>query len=367
MSKVVMVVNDTNFVWNLRREVLQKLISQGYQVTLVTEVLGFREELEAMGCKLIEVKTKRRGTNPLADAQLLLAYWRALKAEKPDVVLTNNIKPNVYGGMACRLLHIPYMPNVCGLGTPVENPGLMQKITTRLYKIGVKGCTAIFFQNEENRQFFYDRKIMPKKAKVVVTPGSGVNLETHPVLSWPEGPVHLLFAARIMKQKGIDLFLAAARKYASEDVIFDVCGQCDDGHYLEILQNEQCIRYHGLQSDMMPFYARCSCFLYPSYYPEGMSNVLLEAAACGRPVVAADRAGCRETVENGISGYVVPVNDEASVLEAVEKFLSLTAEERRAMGLAGRRKAETEFDRRIVAQIFSDQVRSVLNESQVLV
>lgn len=359
MSKVVMVVNDTNFVWNLRREVLQKLISEGYKVTLITQVMNFKDKLEEMGCKIINVNTGRQGTNPLADISLFFTYLKALKTEKPDVVLTNNIKPNVYAGLACQILGIKYMPNICGLGTPVENPGLLQKFTTFLYKLGVRGCKAIFFQNEENRQFFEDHNIMPKKAKVIVTPGSGVNLETHPVLEWPEGPVHFLFAARIMKQKGIDLFLAAARKFATDEVIFDVCGQCDDEHYKEILQNEKSIRYHGLQHDMTPFYQECSCFLYPSYYPEGMSNVLLEAAASGRPVVAADRAGCRETVEDGVTGYIVPVNDENAVKEAVAKFMKLSVEERETMGRKGRAKIEKDFDRAIVVEAY---MKEIINE-----
>jgi galacturonosyltransferase len=153
--------------------------------------------------------------------------------------------------------------------------------------------------------------------------------------------------------------LAAARKYHSENVIFDVCGMCDDENYLRIMQEAHADGipvYHGLQKDMNPFYEQCSCFLYPSYYPEGMSNVLLEAAASGRPVVAADRGGCRETVEDGVTGYLVPVNDEEAVLQAVEKFLSLTWEERRQMGLAGRAKVEREFDRQLVVEKYLEEL-----------
>lgn len=359
MKRVMMIVNDTNFVWNLRREVLQKLITEGYEVILVTEILGFEQQLVDMGCKIINVPTQRHGTNPISDIKLFFTYIRFLKIQRPDIVLTNNIKPNIYAGMACRILHIPYMPNICGLGTPVENPGFMQKFTSQLYKIGVKGCRTIFFQNEENREFFETHKLMPPKAKIVVTPGSGVNLQTHPVLPWPEGPVHFLYAARIMKEKGIDLYLAAARKYASDEVIFDICGQCDDPYYKDILENEKCVRYHGLQSNMLPFYKECSCFLYPSYYPEGMSNVLLEAAACGRPVVATDRAGCRETVEDGKTGILVPVNDENAVINVVEKFQKMSIEERKKMGLNGRKKIEREFDRQIVVRAYIEEIASL--------
>jgi galacturonosyltransferase len=168
-----------------------------------------------------------------------------------------------------------------------------------------------------------------------------------------------------MKEKGIDLFLAAARKFHREDRVFEVVGGCDDENYLRILkeaQEEGIIVYHGLQHDIIPFYERCSCFLYPSYYPEGMSNVLLEAAASGRPVIAADRSGCRETVDHGITGYIVPVNDEAAVLAAVEKFLSLSNNEKREMGLAGRRHIEENFSRKRVIEAYLETIEKLIKE-----
>lgn len=358
MKHVLMITNDTNFAWNLRREVLQRFVTEGYRVTLTGEILNFQKELEALGCELADIKTARHGTSILQDLKLFVRYFSVLRSRKPDVVLTNNIKPNVYAGLSCRILRIPYIPNVTGLGTPVEHPGPMQKLTTLLYKIGVGGAKAVLFQNTENLQFFKDRNMLSHKSKIVLLPGSGVNLDSHPLLPYPDsGKTHFLFVARVMKEKGIDLFLAAAKKFHREDHVFEVVGGCDDENYLRILkeaQEEGLIVYHGLQHDMIPFYERCSCFLYPSYYPEGMSNVLLEAAASGRPVIAADRSGCRETVDDGVSGYIVPVNDEEATLQAVEKFLNLTWEERKAMGLKGRAKVEREFDREIVVQKYMD-------------
>ena len=160
----------------------------------------------------------------------------------------------------------------------------------------------------------------------------------------------------LLKEKGIDYVLAAARRYTSEDTIFDICGQCDDPAYYEVLQNEPTVEYHGLQKDLLPLYQKCSCYLYPSYYPEGMSNVLLEAASCGRPVIATDRPGCREIVEDGVTGYVVPVKDEKAVLDAVGRFLDLSREERQRMGAMGRKKMEREFDRRIVVQRYMEEI-----------
>lgn len=358
-----MITNDTNFAYNLRREVLQKFVKEGYRVTLAGEVLNFRKELEELGCQLADIKTARHGTSIAQDLWLFAHYFSMLRSKKPDIVLTNNIKPNVYAGLSCRILGIPYIPNITGLGTPVEHPGPMQKLTTALYRFGIADAKAVFFQNAENLQFFKDRKMLSARSAAVMLPGSGVNLESHPLLPYPDsGKTHFLFVARVMKEKGIDLFLAAARKFHREDRVFEVVGGCDDENYLQILkeaQEEGLIVYHGLQNDMTPFYERCSCFLYPSYYPEGMSNVLLEAAASGRPVIAANRSGCRETVDDGISGYIVPVNDEEATLRAVEKFLDLTWDERRAMGLAGRAKVEREFDREIVVQTYMEQLAAL--------
>lgn len=363
--KVALLGNDTTYTYNLRREIITRLLSEGFEVEIFGEILLFREELEAMGCKLVEIETGRHGTNPLKDMKLFVKYYRELKKSAPDIVISYNIKPNIYGGMACRMLKIPYLPNITGLGKPVENPGKLQKLSIFLYRLGVSGAECIFFQNEENRKFFADHHMIGKKTRDVVLPGSGVNLEKHPVLPYPSGDeIHFLFVARVLKEKGIDLFLAAARKYHSENVKFDICGMCDDETYKKVLEDEQVagtVTYFGQQKNMLPFFENCSCLLHPSYYPEGMSNVLLEAAASGRPLVAADRAGCREIVENGKTGFLVPVKDEAAVIDAVGCFLTMSHEERVAMGLAGRAKVEKEFDRQIVVEEYLKQIRVTLN------
>lgn len=354
--KVLMIVNDTNFAWNLRREVLCAFVSKGYETCLVAQTLGFKSDFEELGVKIIDLSIDRRGTNPFSDLKLFNGYFKVLKKERPDLVFINNTKPNVYAGIACQLLKIRYIANVTGLGTAVELPGKLQRFSIFLYKLGVQKASTLFFQNKDNLSFFKEHKMIPKCAKTVLLPGSGVNLQTHPLLPWHDGKVHFLYAARIMKEKGIDYFLSAAKMFANENVVFDVCGQCDDQKYKTLLENDSNIVYHGLQKDLVPFYSMCSCFLYPSYYPEGMSNVLLEAAACGRPLIAADRAGCRETVDDGVSGFVVPVRDEEAVLKAVEKIINLSSDERRSMGIAGRRKMENEFDRQLVVAKYLSEV-----------
>lgn len=359
--KVLMIANDTNFAWNLRREVLKAFVDQNWQTVLVAKTLDFKTEFEELGVTLVDHNIDRRGKNLLSDYRLFTGYIQVLKKERPDIVLINNTKPNIYAGIACQILKIKYVTNITGLGTAVENDGPLQPVLIEMYKIGVRRASALFFQNSENQAFFHKHHMIHGRSKEVLLPGSGVNLDAHPVLPWPDGPLHFLFAARILKEKGIDYFISAARSFASEDIVFDVCGQCDDPSYLGILESESSIVYHGLQRDMIPLYEECSCFLYPSYYPEGMSNVLLEAAACGRPIIAADRAGCRETVDDGITGFLVPPKDEESVIRAVSKFIQMPDDERKKMGLAGREKIQREFDRNLVVQAYLDVVNSIFS------
>lgn len=361
-QKVMLLVNDTTYAYNLRKEVIERLVAEGYEVVVVCTLLLLQEELKALGCRLIGVVTGRHGTNPAEDMKLFAQYLNILRREKPDTVLTYNIKPNVYGGMACRLLGIRYMPNVTGLGTAVEFPGKLQMLTTRLYKWGVAGAECVFFQNSENERFFRERKMLNRKSRSVLLPGSGVNLKQHPPKPYsPSETVNFLFIARIMKEKGIDLYLACAKAIHERypNTLFHICGMCDDEAYIDVLKRAEAegyIKYHGEQEDMVPFFTMAHCIVHPSYYPEGMSNVLLEAASSARPIVATDRSGCRETVDDGRTGFVVPVRDEGALISAVDRFMQMSWDERREMGLAGRRKMEKEFDRQIVVRLVVNEV-----------
>lgn len=359
MKKIVILINDTTYAYNLRGAIIERLIQEGFAVTIVGQLLDHQDELRKMGARLIGVNTGRHGKNPFSDLHLFAQYRSILKQEQPNVVLTYNIKPNVYGGLACQLLRLHYLPNITGLGTPVELPGPMQKLTIFLYKIGVRRADCIFFQNKANRSFFQMHNMLRKNVRTRILPGSGVDLRRFKILPWHDDKIHFLFVARVMKEKGIDLFLAAAHCFASKDIIFDICGACDDPKYLEILKNDPTVSYHGQQKNLIPFYEECSCFLYPSYYPEGMSNVLLEAAASGRPVIAADRPGCKETLKDGVTGFLVPVNDKEALLKATERFLNMSKEQRREMGMFGRKRIQEKFDRKIVVDAYLHEIEAI--------
>lgn len=366
--KVLVLANDTTYAFNLRDELLERLVSDGNEVVVASQPLLYQDELKGMGCRLIDIETNRHGKNPLSDLGLLSKFKKLLKAEKPDMVLTYNIKPNVYGGMACKSLKIRYIPNITGLGTAVEYPGMMQKLTTRLYKSGVAGASCIMFQNDENQAFFAEHKMLKQGVRTRLLPGSGVNLNKHKAMPYPENSdtINFLFIARVLKEKGIDLYLNSAKRIYEKhkNVVFHICGLCDDESYLGLLDEAEksgYIKYHGQQKDMIPFFEMAHCIVHPSYYPEGMSNVLLEAAAHCRPIIATDRSGCRETVDDKKSGFIVPIKDEEALVSALEAFLAMPYDQKRDMGLAGRAKIEKEFDRQFVVGAYLEEIERAVS------
>lgn len=362
--KILILANNDVGLYKFRKELLQELISRKYEVTICLPNGDYVNTMKEMGCKFIECTLlDRHGKNPLQDLKLLHYYKLIIKQIKPDIVFTYTIKPNVYGGMACADLKVPYVANITGLGTAVENPGLLQKVTIALYRYGLRSAQKVFFQNSENRDFMIDHHVV--KGAYDLLPGSGVNIEQYHVLDYPEGDiVNFVFISRIMKEKGIDQYLEAAKTITKKypNTRFHICGFCEaeyKGQLDELIKNGT-VTYHGLVSDMMEIYKIDSCTVHPTYYPEGMSNVLLESCACGRPIITTDRSGCREIVDDGVNGFVVREKDSSDLIEKIERFLSLSVSERKDMGIAGRNKVEKEFKRQIVIDKYLTEIKNGL-------
>lgn len=360
MKKILILANKDITLLYFRKELIEKLVAEKNDVTVCFPKSDKVNEFINMGCKFIDIKMDRRGTNPVKDMGIIFNYLKILKETKPDIVLTFTIKPNLYGGFACRIKKIPYIANITGLGTALQNEGLLQKLTIFLYHIAFKKIKCCFMQNEDNMKFFEKHKIADGKRKLL--PGSGVNLEKYKLLEYPKesDDLEFLFIGRIMKEKGIDLYIEIAKYIKSKykNTKFHVIGYCEQDYegILEDLQKEEIIIYHGKQDDMIPFYKLSCCTIHPTYYPEGMSNVLLESAASGRPVITTDKPGCREIVDEGVTGFIVKPQDIESLKIAVEKFINMPYEEKVNMGLAGRRKVEKEFDRNIVIDAYIKEI-----------
>lgn len=350
--KILILANNDLGLYNFRKELLEELIKLKHEVYISLPNGKRVKDLEQMACKYIETEIDRRGTNPIKDLQLIMKYNKIIKKIKPDTILTYTIKPNIYGGIACRINKVPYITNITGLGTALENKGILQKILIALYKIALKDVKCCFTQNKENLEFV--KKHITSTNKYKLLPGSGVNLEKYKLLDYPNenDKIRFLFIGRIMKEKGIEQYIDVSEyitsKYANTE--FHVLGFCEQEYEtrLKELQDKGILKYHGRQDNIIPFLTESSCLIHPSYYPEGMSNVLLEASASGRPVITTNRSGCREIVEDGRTGFIIDPKNSEELIKKVEEFIGLSNEERRNMGLEARKKVEKEFDRNIV-------------------
>lgn len=363
--KVLISINCDIGLYKFRLELIERLINERYEVYISSPNGEYIEELVKIGCKYYEVDLSRHGVNPIKEIGLIKHYKKLVRVINPDIVLTYTIKPNVYMGIVCQKLGIPYISNITGLGTAVENPGLKQNIAIILYKIALRKAKRVYFQNYENMQFFKENKIALGKHKLI--PGSGVNLERFKLKEYPNdenGVVRFAFISRIMKEKGIDFYLAAAkaikRKYPNTE--FHVCGFCEAEYQgkLDEYNKNGTVVYHGMIRDVASFLEDIHCVVHPTYYPEGLSNVLLEASASGRPIITTNRAGCREVVDDGINGYMIPCKNGNELIKAIDKFMQLSNNERKAMGLNGRVKVEKEFDRQFVVQKYLEVLEEVL-------
>lgn len=357
--KILILANYDMGLYKFRKELLQRLIAEGNDVTIALPDGEWIDALIELGCTHIPVEVDRRGMNPIKDMKLVCRYWKIIKQIDPSYIFTYTIKPNIYGGIVSGMLKKSYIVNITGMGSAMKSAGVVSKFLQRLYKISLKKAKVVFFQNKGDRDFFITKKLL--KQQSILIPGSGVNLQYFRPLEYPGGDtVEFAYIARIMKDKGAEEFFEAAKyirkKYPQTK--FHVCGFCEEDyeHVLNQLSDEGIVQYHGVVSDIRPVLRNIHCTVLPSYH-EGMSNVLLESAACARPIIASNIPGCQEIFDEGISGLGVKVKDVEDLKRVFEEFILYPWQKKREMGLAGRRKVEAGFDREKVISAYMSQIK----------
>lgn len=368
---VLILGNSDSGLHDFRKEVLTALLGAGFTVHVSVPDTGYVDRIRALGCVCHDTVMERRGMNPAKDMKLFFFYLRLIREVKPAAVFTYTIKPNIYGGMACRVKKVPYLVNITGLGTALEHEGMLQKLLVVMYRESLKKAGCIFFQNRRNRDFMLEKGCVAGNAATKIISGSGVNLKEHLPKPFPEdGIVRFVSVMRIMKDKGIEELLAAAKTIHREypETVFEILGAYEEESrsvyepQIEGLQSEGIVRYYGYRDDVPDFYERCQAVIHPSYH-EGMSNVLQEAAATARPVIASNINGCKEIFEDGISGIAFAPKNAESLTDALRAFLSMPFQERAAMGQRARAFVEAYFDREKVVQTYLDTLYELIDKN----
>ena len=339
-------------LWQFRRELIKALVGKG-EVVISMPFVGHEKDFMKMGCKCINTKIERRGMNPAHDLKLVSFYRELLKSENPDVVITYSIKPNVYCGILCRTMKIPYFVNVQGLGTAFQSIKT-SAIASAMYKASCKDAIKVFFENKGNADLFCKNRIVNPE-QVVINPGAGVNLTHFSYKDYPseKDGIRLLYIGRIMKEKGVgellDAYSVIRKKY--QNVSLEITGFFEDEYEEEFKAKikENSVIFNGFSRDPRPYYENCHCVILPSYH-EGMSNVLLEAAATGRPIIVSNIYGCREAINHETNGLLFREKDTEDLISCLEFFLDKPEEEHRVMGLLGRKRAEEVFDKEKVIE-----------------
>ncbi|WP_223428209.1 glycosyltransferase family 4 protein [Tateyamaria pelophila] len=361
--QILLSVNAAWNIWNFRRPVVEALIADGHRVTVLAPRDDSVTKLENLGCRFLPLDMSVKGLNPLQDLKLFHRFKRIFRTEQPDVILSYTIKNNIFGAMAASKLNIPFIPNVTGLGTAFLSGGVLQKIAESLYRKAFSPLSTIFFQNEDDRGLFIDRRLVTRD-QAQLLPGSGIDLERFAATEFPgesEAPIFLMIA-RLLRDKGVLEFVEAARQVKSTHprARFQLLGAVDaanrtaiDAATVRSWQEEGVIEYLGTSEDVRPYIAAAHCVVLPSYR-EGAPRTLIEAAAMARPLIATDVPGCRTVVDRDVTGYLCEVRNASDLAERIESFLTLPQADKAAMGQAGRAKMAAEFDQSLVVKAYRD-------------
>jgi glycosyltransferase involved in cell wall biosynthesis len=368
--KVMLCVNAAWNVANFRAGLIRGLQQAGFEVIAVAPPDEAVSRVQAL-CTYVPLPMDKQGTRPDRDLWLWVRFLITLYRERPDVYLGYTVKPNVYGSLAAHTLGIPVVNNIAGLGAVFIQDGWLVKLVRKLYALALKRSATVFFQNDDDRQLFLSHgMVRPDVTRLI--PGSGIDLTRFAPAPWPEGagrPVRFLLVARMLWDKGVGEYVEAARQLRASGIpaecallgFVDVENPAAIGReQVEAWVKEGVVRYLGTATDVRPHLADADCVVLPSYR-EGTPRTLLEAAAMARPLITTDAVGCREVVDDGVNGYVCAVRSAESLLAAMLRFMSLSADERRAMGERGRDKMVRQFDEKRVVEAYLAAIRAALD------
>jgi glycosyltransferase involved in cell wall biosynthesis len=403
-------VLTANTAWNLahfRAPLLQAFAKRGFLLVALAPVDASVLRLQAMGCKVEPMPVPAHGRNPWADVLLFWNYLWLLRRHRPVALLSFTVKPNIYAGLAARLLGITQLGNISGLGTAFIQGGWLGQLVQGLYRLGLGGAKTVFFQNPDDRDYFLARRLV-REDQVALLPGSGVDLDhfkPEPISDakpWMNGaqvkipeaedqpcdqlqasnaldihpprPFVFLFIGRLLGDKGLLELVQSVKLLAQQQAGSGDADQPSTSHPPRLLilgpdggtnptaiapstlaqwRQDPQLELLGPADDVRPYIRRADCVVLPSYR-EGTPRSLLEAAAMGKPLIATNVPGCRQVVQDGQNGYLCQAKDAFDLARAMRQLMQLPIEKRQAMGRASRKLAEDVFDENRVVQHYLD-------------
>ncbi len=329
--KFILVSPKNRTAYNFRGDLVKKIIASGYEVIVTGPNQDNVDKILDLGAKFVEIPMNKNGVNPLKDLGYMNSLRKLFKKEKPDVILGYTSKPVIYGSMAGKLAKIPHkVAMVTGAGyaftAKTKKAKIIKLIMSFLYKIGFACADTVIFQNTDDKEQFISEKLVnPSKCQIVN--GSGVNMEKFAVAPYPEN-ITFFMLSRVMYSKGIREYLEACEtvkeKYPNvRCMLLGACEGIQDSLSQENLNtyiDKGIIEHFGETDTVADYYKQCSVYVLPSYR-EGTPRTVLEAMAMGRAVITTQAPGCRETVVDGETGFLVPVQDAKAVAEKMIQFI----------------------------------------------
>ena len=345
---------------------IRRLKSEGYKVIVLTQFDGYEN---VIGEEVDEIKSlfiSRKGINPFVDIFTILHFTKHLLTFKPDVLLSFTIKPVIYGSIAAKITNVRSIVMITGLGTAFIADTWLTKVVKALYRYALSSVSSIFFQNVDDKDLFINQKLVDSRV-CQLTPGSGLDLDKFAYADLLHTPdTVFLLIARMLWDKGIGEFVDAARdiKVRYPNSRFQLLGPLGVENRSSIprsqmaeWQEEGFIEYLGETDNVAVYIKKASCVVLPSYR-EGTSRVLLEGAAMGRPLIATDVPGCREVVDDGVTGFLCKPRNYVSLAQKIELMLKLPHEACIVMGVKGRKKVENEFNQDIVCDLYVQAIKN---------
>tara|TARA_R100001369_G_scaffold85726_1_gene119628 strand:- start:544 stop:1680 length:1137 start_codon:yes stop_codon:yes gene_type:complete len=374
-KRILIICSASYSLIHFRGDFIKELLKNGYDVYAAAP--NFREDiaeiLVSIGAKPIAFKLQRTGLNPLKDLKTIFELKKIIKENKIDLVFPYTIKPVIYGSLAANFNKVPVISLITGLGFTFSGASkkaeILQKVTQFLYRISLSKNKIVIFQNSDDYQLFLEKRIITKSQKISIVGGSGVNLNRYKyrVNNNTSEEISFLIVARLIMEKGIELFLEAAEvlkeKYPATK--FHVIGSPDKSpsaikeERLISLNEQETIIYHGSQNNIQEHLYNGDVFVLPTFYREGIPRSILEALSVGLPIITTDSPGCKETVINYENGILIPPKNIDALIAAMEFFIT-NRSKLKEMGIKSRKYAEQKFDVSIINENLLKSINSEL-------